>query len=178
MKLKVSLSGVDGDLNALLELRQNAVAHIMLWIDNASPAQLKSAVVSGQLAPSTWSMLRPITPYPAKLTDILIKSSANESLTDLANTFYTKSRKLDAASVKLLQQDVLSKGRKALLIATGGSDFSDLPPINGMNLMCQKQPAFCKKLFLLLSQKDLDQLTQGEYGDEWKVTLKSLGLVK
>jgi len=87
--------------------------------------------------------------YPGILAQALVKSQANESLTDLTNIYYA-SHRYSPEAIKIFQKDVLANSSEPIdWITTGGnlpSDFIDL---------AQNQTSFVKSLLMLMNNKQL-----------------------
>ena len=131
-------------------------------LKDVRPKAITAMVLSGHLCPS---QLGYCGPYPGFLAEILVKSSAEESLTDLSNAFYSRSRKLSPEALEVFQQKVLANPKKQLLKLSGAYP-------NGFDKMTKAMPDFVKKLLLALPKKDFAQLLESD--PRWEGIVKSL----
>lgn len=148
-------------------------AGILKIVDTAPDAKLKKLIIAGYLVPSQWAYFT-TKPYPAKLTKLLIASSANESFTDLLNTYYNRDRKLDPESVKLLKADILTNPKKAL--TNIGLDLDEMMTNGSILDLAKDDKAFFKKLVLKLSPQDHADLLKSEDSEDWKKAFKLVGV--
>jgi len=93
--------------------------------------------------------------YPAILAQALIKSEANESVTDLGNMYYSRS-KLSKEAADIFRKDALTNPlTKELMVEHGLLNLGDL---------VKKEPQFMKKLLLTFSPQELESFKQAEEG--------------
>ncbi len=148
-------------------------AGILKFVASAPDATLKKLVVAGYLVPSQWAYFTK-KPYPGKLTKLLIASSANESITDLLNTYYNRDRKLDPESVKLLKADILTNPKKAL--EQTGLDLHEMMTNGNISELAADDKAFFKKMVLKLSPQDHSDLLKSDEGEDWAKAFKLVGV--
>ena len=110
------------------------------------------------------------TPYPAKLAAALVKSQANESVTDLGNVYYGR-RDLSPEAMEIFRQDAITNPlTKELMTEHGLLNLGD---------MVHKEPETMKKIFLTFSPQELQQFIEAEEqmsGGDMKGLLSQLGL--
>lgn len=171
------------DLEALLD--NSDYKGVMAWVA-ANPKKVKDQIVRGNLVPSTWAYAFGSKPYPSVLTAILVKTSAEESFTDLCNIYYNKDRKLDGESIQILMDTMLANANKPLK-ALGLEHLSSIDdigngesPCNGLRKAFDANQAFFKKLFMKMPKGALDAMAanvkSGESHDDWKYVVKKLKL--
>jgi len=110
------------------------------------------------LFPSGFDMIFEGKSYPGKLAAALVKSKANESLSDLTNAFYS-GRKLSPQAEKIFTQDVLKNPWKA--IDPYENKEVDEFITNGFGEWAKHNPKIFKLMLMKLKPNQLDLLNKG-----------------
>lgn len=152
-------------------------ADLVRFVSKASPAELKKLMFPGGrggcqvLFPSGWAYTCTDAPYPAKLAQILVASKAQESVTDLANSFYNKKRKMEPEAMQVFLKSVLSLKPNALAQQLSGGEatnVADLPGsnlCNGLEIFAKNQPAMLKQILMKLPEKTRAALVEETHTD-------------
>lgn len=121
------------------------------YLQSAGEEAVLKAMNSGKTVygvfPSGWGFNFRGVPYPAWLASILVKSRASDSITDLANPFYSsRGRKLEPEAAEIFRKDVLANIKKTRQVIEYG--IASMPSLAGL-LKAEKDT--WKKLFMAMS---------------------------
>ena len=142
----------------------------------ASPKLLKKMIVDGTLCPSQWTQTN--DEYPGFLAKILVTTKANESLTDVCNTYYSSDRILSSAAKKIFMADILSNKKQTIYIVTLGDGNGDGMWPNGWLKFVKAEPKTAKQVVLMLPKKYIAAIENedNDNHEEWVKTKKLLKL--
>jgi hypothetical protein len=149
----------DSNLNQLNPENYSSAQEYIQVLERAGVATVTEAMnsrsSSNGMFPSGWSYNDWDEPYPAILAQALVKSEANESVTDVCNMYYGSS-KLSKEAANIFRQDALTNPLTKELMTEHG--------LINMGVLVRAEPQFMKKLFLTFSPQELQAFKQAEDG--------------